>query len=102
MKSTARAEIVKIASQIVSGKDPILDGVRRIVALRFDLDNPDDEAFLTLRGYASETDEFPSKSVRKDYDKAALQKLDAELAEYDSRAREIVFESCRELIKKFS
>lgn len=97
-----KQKAVFIAQNIVNESIGLVDGCRQIVSLRLCQEIRDDPDFLTIRGFESETDEFPIGEVRKHYNQEALKKLDTELNSYVARVKPIIISACENIIKKYS
>jgi hypothetical protein len=100
--ASKRQEIVSVSRSILAGEVNIIEGIRKICALRALLDNPEDEAFLPIRAIESETDHFPAGAQRANWAPESLKKLDQEAEEYLADARDDIFAACREIIRLYS
>ena len=100
--ASKRQEIVSVSRSILEGKIDIIEGVRKLCALRTLMDNPEDEVFLPIRAIDLETDHFPIGNQRANWAPESLKKLDQEIEEYLADARDDIFESCREIIRAYS
>lgn len=100
--AAGRRELVLIASGMLAGSVNLIEGMRRICALRFVIDDPTNEIFLPIRAMESETDSFPLGATRSNYSGDYLARADAEMERYLTSAREEILRSCREIIQRFS
>jgi hypothetical protein len=95
------ADVINIATEIIKRTiDPVL-GCRSIVAAlcASDPSISDSQAFLTFRGFESETDHFPMGDVRSRYDVQFLENLDKERIAYVSSCESDIRAACHELIE---
>jgi Protein of unknown function (DUF2489) len=97
-----RRELVDVIDTMRSGRLNLIEGVRRICRLRFDVGSEDDPVFFPIRSAESETDRFPIGHEREHWDAAALARMDAELASYESDLRPQILRSCEEIVKLFA
>jgi hypothetical protein len=100
--ASRRQEIVSVSRSILEGKINIIEGVRKLCALRTLMVNPEDEVFLPIRAIDSETDHFPIGNQRANWAPESLKKFEQEIEEYLADARGGIFESCREIIHVYS
>lgn len=98
----ARVIAVEIAKKILDRRIELLDGVRSLSALRFDVGvQDDDEDFLSFSSVASEMDNFPGSDQRSMWSIEALQKIDPELKKAQDFYRQEIEKSCTSIIKRF-
>ena len=57
--SARRHELVAVASGMLAGGVNLIEGMRRICALRIAIEDPENKVFLPIRAMESETDSFP-------------------------------------------
>ncbi|MDR1848579.1 MAG: hypothetical protein LBQ75_00905 [Zoogloeaceae bacterium] len=100
--SEKRRELVSVVNSMLAGEMHLIEGIRRICALRFAVEDPENEVFLAIRGIESETDFFPLGSMRVRCSPEYLRRMDGEMQRYLSETRRYIFQSCREIIKAFS
>jgi len=93
--------IIKICHSLISGQTNIILGCREIVSLRSDLDLENDLDFLPFISVASETDDWPEPSIRRNFNTEYLKKIDKETNEYIKSVQETIMESCKLLISKY-
>ena len=97
-----RSELVAVARAMLDGKMNLIEGVRKITALRHDVGNPDDEIFMPLRGIESETQHFLLGSVRALAAPGYLSQLDEEMKLYLEDATNDIMAACREIVRVYS
>ncbi|MFT5588465.1 MAG: hypothetical protein ACI9ZF_000630 [Bradyrhizobium sp.] len=97
-----RHELVDVASAMLTGDMNLIKGVRRICKLRFSLEDPENEVFLSMRGIESETDIFTVGQARASYSLEYLQRMDAEIQSYLGEAKDDIFQACRRIIQAYS
>ena len=94
-------KIVEIAGCIISGEVGLIAGSEQLWRLGLDV-APNDRDILFLSGVASGSDEFYiTGDARRLWNPEALRAKDAELAAYEARYREDIFEICRRLIQRY-
>ncbi len=97
-----RRELVDVANSMLTGDLDLIYGVRRICSLRLEVEDPDNEVFLAVRGIESETDSFPVGPMRATASPAYLQRADAEMQQYLVDATSDILQACQEIIEVFS
>ncbi len=97
-----RRELVAVAESMLAGGANLLEGVRRVCALRFAVEDPENEVFLAIRAIDSETDHFPLGAVRASCSPEYLKRADDEIRAYLADAREEILQACREIVEAFS
>lgn len=97
-----RAELISVAGAMISGRIHLIEGVRQICSLRFELEDPDDRIFMPIVTAECETDYFPLGSIRRQYAAGALQRLDRELEEYLEVERRDILNACRAIIHRYT
>ena len=96
--STRRQELVELANSMLCGGINLIEGVRRICALRFAIEDPENEVFLPLRAIESETDAFPLGAMRSNCSAEYLKRVDSEMESYLADARDDILQACREIV----
>jgi hypothetical protein len=97
-----RSEVVQIANKILDKKLGIIEGVRKLRLLHHEVSENDfDPDFLIFTSIDSETDHLPVGEVRKHWSSNALELKDKEIDDAEEYYREEVFDTCKELIKRF-
>ena len=94
-------KVVATAQSILSGELGVIAGARQLSGLGYQVGADRDPDFTLFTGVDSESDDLPIGEVRKHWNPEALRAKDAELADYEARVRERVFEACRSLIQKY-
>jgi hypothetical protein len=97
-----RRAIIATSRAMLDGQVDLIEGVRKICALRFAFGDPDNPMFLPFRGIDSETEHFPRGDLRKRYALEPLSRIDSESDAYLVEARDDILRSCRELIRALS
>ena len=100
--SNQRHELVAVASGVLAGNVNLIEGVRRICALRVAIDDPENEVFFSIRAIESDTDSFPLGSMRSNYSEDYLKRVDVEMDRYLADARDDIWQACREIVRTFS
>ena len=103
-RSSARREISRIAAAMVAGSVDLLEGCRRVAALRKSLSDSElsDPDLLVLVGIESELDDIPHGGARELWAPAALAAKDEEGVKYLEAAREALLRACRALSARWS
>lgn len=102
MNAEFRKEIVDVCFLIINNDVDFIEGCRKLVSLRNQLDLEDEVDFLPFVGVASETDEYPVQGTRENYSEAYLKRIDEEISNYVSQVRPSIIEACNVLIVKYS
>ncbi|XQA72689.1 hypothetical protein ACM9XA_14585 [Xanthomonas sacchari] len=93
---------VEIATGIVTGSIPLLDGCHRLAALGHRVgvadDDPDFRMFSLIE---SETDALPIGPIRKEWAPDALAELAPELLHAEAWARPMAMRACHSVIARF-
>jgi hypothetical protein len=97
-----RAELVAVATAMIDGTMNLIEGVRKITALRHDVGNPDDEIFMPIRAIESETDHFPVGAARTQCAPEYLERADEEMGRYLSDAKADILAACQEIVRAYS
>ena len=97
-----RTELIAVAAAMIDGKMNLIEGVRKITALRHDVENPDDEIFMPIRAIESETDHFPIGPARAQYAPDYLKRADEEIERYLADAKDNILAACREIVRVYS
>lgn len=103
LKKDIDGMILDTANGILQEKIEVLDGCRFLVKLYYKLNSDSTlEIFLPLMGIVSETDEFPLAEDRFVWSTESLGRMDKERDGYLLQVREIIIDTCREIIRSFS
>lgn len=97
-----RRELVAVAKSMLAGEANLLEGVRRVCALRFAVEDPENEVFLAIRAIDSETDHFPLGAMRASCSPEYLTRVDDEMQTYLAEAREDILQACQKIVEAFS
>ena len=97
-----RRELVAVAESMLAGTANLLEGVRRVCALRFSVADPENSVFLALRAIDSETDHFPLGAMRARCSPEHLKRADEEIEAYLTDARKDILQACRDVVNAFS
>jgi len=97
-----RAELVAVATAMTAGAMNLIEGVRKITALRHDVENPDDQIFMPIRVIESETDHFPIGTTRAHCAPDYLKRADEEMECYLAGATADIVAACREIVRTYS
>lgn len=100
--SAQRRELVAVASGMLAGVVNLIEGMRRICALRFAIEDPENDVLLPIRAMESETDSFPLGAMRSNCSEDYLKRADAEMESYLAGARDDILQACREIVRAFS
>jgi len=98
----SREELLNVARAMVGGQMHLIEGVRRINALRYDVGDPDNEIFHPIIATDDDTLSFPLGAVRSHWSPEALARSDVELERYVTSARKDILDACDKIIRKFS
>jgi hypothetical protein len=80
----------------------LIEGTRKITALRHEVENPDGEIFMIIGAIESETDHFPLGSVRAQCAPEYLKRADEEMQRYLADAKDAILTACREIVSVYS
>lgn len=100
--ATKRTELVAVAEAMIEGKMDLIEGVRKITALRHDVENADDAVFMPIRAIESETDHFPVGVARAQYASDFLRRTDEEMERYLADAKADILTACKEIVRVYS
>jgi Protein of unknown function (DUF2489) len=95
-------KIVEVARAMLSGDLDLIEGARRINQLRFETADPESDLFLPIRGFESETADYPMGAVRDNWAAPFLAEQDRTISEYVERSRKGVLEDCRRIVDAYS
>jgi hypothetical protein len=87
------------AHKLITGEIGVIEASRALASLRNEFDAPLDGLFLPFVGIASETDDLPIGSMRREWDPGALAHKDLEIARYEQAQRSLALKACRKLIE---
>lgn len=96
-----KAELRSVATSMLEGRLHLIEGVRKICALRFNIDQPGHEVFVPVIAVDSETDHFPLGKMRNECASDYLKKIDAEMNKYIADAKQQILSACEEILRVF-
>ena len=97
-----RYELVTVVTAMLEDRLNLIEGVRKICALRHQIGDPENEAFMPIRAIESETDHFPLGKMRDQCDVNYLERMDAEMNRYLADAKQDILLACKEIICKMN
>jgi hypothetical protein len=100
--ASSRAELVAVAQAMLDGETNLIEGARRICALRHDVGEPDNDVFVPIIAMESETDHFPLGQMREHCASDYLQRMDDQMETYLEEARIDVLAACKDILRAFS
>lgn len=102
LKQEAKEELTKTANLVLEDRLDIIEGSRFMLKFASRAGIANDEIFLPVIGFESQTDHLPVGELRKHYGQKYLKELDQEKGNYINEFKSQITEICREIIKKFS
>jgi hypothetical protein len=96
----SRNELKKIITNMLTDNADVLSGIRAVNSFRYEIDAPDPEMFKGFIAFNSETDHFPVGVFRDNYSSAALQRVDEEILEFLSEAKDEILDEARCFLEK--
>jgi len=96
------SELVAVATAMLKDQLNLIEGVRKICALRYQVSDPENQVFMAIRAIESETDHFPLGQMRDRWASDYLQRMDEEMARYLATAKQDILVACKEIIRIFS
>lgn len=102
MTESRRFELLAVAGAMLADEIDLVDGVRKLCALRFSIGDPDNEVFIPIRSIVSETDHFPVGVARSQYSEDYLRRMDSESESYFADARKDILDACRGILRAYS
>lgn len=100
-QSALRSQCSEVCQSVVVGKIGLVEGIRSLVSLSFELECEDEEPFLSFRGIDSQSDHFPLGECRNLWDNEALAREDASRVMFERDFMEKVVADCNEIIQRF-
>ena len=99
----ARKAVVDAARGLADGTVPLVEGVRQLAALRFEVSRLDhDPDFTLFVAVASESDHLPPHELRSQCAPAWIEQCDREARELEVLHRQQVRAACARLVDRFS
>ena len=101
-----RGKVVAIAQSILDEEIGVIAGSRKLCAYSSGLYRVadgylDEEYFIPFEAVDSETAHLPVDWERKNWSEEALKGKDVEIAEFEAKSKERIFEACRVLIRRY-
>ena len=87
---------------MINGEINLIEGVRKLTALRHHGEGPGGEIFMAIRAIESETDHFPLGAARAQCAPDYLKRADEEMDRYVADAKDDILTACRELVRAYS
>jgi hypothetical protein len=100
--SSKRTELVSVATAMINGEINLIEGIRKITALRHHVESPDGEIFIPIRAIESETDHFPLGRARMQCAPDYLKRADEEMERYVVDIKADIVVACREIVRAYS
>jgi hypothetical protein len=94
-------EVVRVSRAILEGAIDLLEGMRILFHLQFPLRAEEDPDFRVVTGFYSETDSFPVGVHRIRWHAGALDRVDQQRLEIESRWKVDIEAACNSLIAKY-
>ena len=101
-EKSRKSELVGVAEDMLQGKVHLIEGCRRLCILRDQIEDAENRVFLVIEGIESETDHFPLGKLRNQCAPEYLKRMDEEMDQYLSVAREDILKACRDIIGVFA
>ena len=99
---SVRRRSVEIASGILAGQVPVLEGCHSLAALRWEVEVDDrDPDFLTFVMISSEIDALPIGAVRAHWAPDALARLEPDIQSAIAWATPQALPACQSLVRRF-
>lgn len=95
-------DVVKICRAVIDGDIGVIAASRKLRDLHYQMFQDVDDDFRIFIGIESETDHLPVGDERQYWGDAILSEKDKEMAEYEDKKMEVVIESCKKLIDRFT
>ena len=98
----ARRRIVEAAQDVLDGRLSVLEGARKLAALRADVDPAGKDRDLNgFAGIDSQSDHLPIGSSRKYWDVEALRLKDVDATDHEALFRDSALRMCRNLVARY-
>ena len=100
--AAARKRVAAVASDMLSGQTPFLEGARELSSLRHEAAvDEGDEDFLVFVAIDSDTDSLPIGDQRKHWSHESLLKLQPQIDDAIAWAKAVGSDACTSLLKRF-
>ena len=97
-----RNELIELATLILKDEINVIEAIRKICNLRFQIDDPENEFFLPFIAIDSDTDHYPVGNMRANCDEGYLKSMDIEMAGFLKKERQYIVNACLDIIKACS
>src|SRR5277367_1742041 len=94
-----RVQILEIAKELIGGRVDVIAASRELSRFRHDVEPQLAEILLTSTGIDSDTGTLPIGTVRKEWNRDALERMDREIAEVERLYRDSAMSAAAELIR---
>ena len=98
-RARIREQIKATAASMLAGQMDLIEGTRRIDALATELDLGFQAPYVTFKGIASQTDDFPDDGARTHYAPELLRRLDDEKRRSLELFRAQILDACRLVLR---
>src|SRR5207253_1186873 len=97
-RDRAMREVIETARAMQSGSMDLVRGCRLLCDLRHRIGASENDLFLPIIGFESETDDYPLGTDRTRYSPTTLERLDREVQAYVERAKPGVLAACKRIV----
>ncbi len=94
-----RVRILNVAKELIGGRLGVITASRELSQFRHDVEPQLAEILLTFTGINSETDTLPIGTVRKEWNRESLERMDREIADAERLYRDSAMSAATELIR---
>ncbi|MBY0247684.1 MAG: DUF2489 domain-containing protein [Nitrospiraceae bacterium] len=101
IKSRKIAELRTIATAMIEGRMQLVEGARKINHLRFAIDEPEHEVFKSIVAFEDDTEDFPLRDLRAEYEPNYLKRLDEKMNKLIEDDKADVLAACEEILRLF-
>ncbi len=101
IKSRKIAELRTIATAMIEGRMQLVEGARKINHLRFAIDEPEHEVFKSIVAFEDDTEDFPLRDLRAEYEPNYLKRLDEKMNKLIEDDNADVLAACEEILRLF-
>jgi hypothetical protein len=99
---SVRGQAVELASNMIAGTFPILEGCHALASLRSEVDvDESDEDFVTFAMISSETDALPAGDVRARWAAEALARMEPDIQSAIAWATPQALLACQSVVRRF-
>ena len=96
------SELIDVAQKMINGELHLIEGVRKLRKLIYDIGREEDALFLPIIGVESETDHYPIGNLRDQCASSYLQEADSDMEAYLNESKPIILKTCQKIIESFS